>query len=37
MTNITHSTPSSSKWDEYLRSVKADKGLITHTKIGSKE
>jgi len=35
--NITHSNSNSSKWDDYLKSVKADKGVISHTKIGSKE
>jgi P4 family phage/plasmid primase-like protien len=35
--NITQSNSNSSKWDEYLKSVKADKGVISHTKIGSKE
>ena len=36
--NIHHNSGNSSKWDDYLKSLKAEKGSpITHTKIGNKE
>ena len=36
--NKTNTKILSSKWDEYLASNKSEKGgIITHTKIGSKE
>lgn len=35
---INSNTYTSSKWDEYLKSLRAEKGsIITHTKIGNKE
>ena len=35
---INSNTLTSSKWDEYLKSLRAEKGsIITHTKIGNKE
>jgi hypothetical protein len=37
MTNNINGTTNSSKWDEYLKSVKADKGVISHTRIGNKD
>ena len=37
MTTMTTNTISSSKWDDYLKSVRADKDSITHTKIGNKD
>jgi ABC-type transport system involved in cytochrome bd biosynthesis fused ATPase/permease subunit len=38
MSNIINSNALvSSKWDEYLKSLRAEKGtIITHTKIGNK-
>jgi P4 family phage/plasmid primase-like protien len=38
MANINTNTHTSSKWDDYLKSLRAEKGsIITHTKIGNKE
>ena len=36
--SIHHNSTNSSKWDEYLKSLRSEKGSpITHTKIGNKE